>query len=561
MKKTMRNIFYSVISTLFITGLMAAKAPQLTVVVVIDQFSAHYIPKLRPFLKGGIKMLDQEGVSYLNAFYDHSLPATGPGHTLLTTGTYGSVHGIINNRWYNEKGQSVACDDDTAERAAVFAPNGFHKHGKSAHNTMVDNLSDQLIMHSYPHARNAVWSLSLKSRSAISMAGKLGKAVWFDDKTGNYTSSKAYFKELPGWIKTFNKKEKVSKLKKACWKSLYPNGHPAYHFSLIDEYDDSSDRSIIDKEFALQGLTEKGVTNFADFDRTPQANQHLINLAKACLNANLSTKKEDRFVLWLGLSSLDKVGHIYGPNSKEAIDMIYQMDAQLKEFFEYLYKRVKKENVLLVLTADHGVQPIVEQLNKQGLDIAHRYIAQDFITDINALIKKKYGVADIIQNFKEPQFYLNQEKLSKLSAEKKNNLYEDIKRYLLSKKGIRRAWTFDELQKATFADYDLDKYLQRQLYKGRSGQIIYAVSPYTAIDTYPGGTSHITPYAYDTQVPLIFYQPGMFEHKKIAKNVFMPQVAVTLATILDVPRPSAASASVLPGLFSKKQRKNRSSKV
>ena len=85
-----------------------------------------------------------------------------------------------------------------------------------------------------------------------------------------------------------------------------------------------------------------------------------------------------------------------------------------KEFFEYLYKRVKKENVLLVLTADHGVQPIVEQLNKQGLDIAQRYIAQDFIQDINAMVKKKYGVADIIQNFKEPQFYLNQVKLGKL---------------------------------------------------------------------------------------------------------------------------------------------------
>ena len=132
---------------------------------------------------------------------------------------------------------------------------------------------------------------------------------------------------------------------------------------------------------------------------------------------------------------------------------------------------------------------------------------------------------------------------------------------MLSKKGIRRAWTFDELQKATFADYDLDKYIQRQLYKGRSGQIFYAVSPYTAIDIHPGGTSHITQYAYDTQVPLIFYQPGMFEHKKIAKNVFMPQVSVTLANILDVPRPSAATANVLPGLFSHTEKKAESLKT
>ncbi len=527
-----------------------ADVPQLTVVIVIDQFSAHYIPKLRPFLKGAIKMLDANGISYLNAFYDHSLPATGPGHTLLTTGTYGSVHGIVNNRWYDDKGNSIACDDDTPERAAVFAPNGLHSHGKSASNIMVDNLSDQLMMHSYPHARNIVWSLSLKSRAAICMAGRLGKAVWFDDKTGNYTSSKAYFKELPDWITSFNKKEKISELKKITWKPFYPNNHPAYRFSWINDYSHSAAAPIIGTTIPICSAAD-----FVDYDRTPDANERLIRLAKTCLDKNFKPSKNDRFVLWLGLSSLDKVGHVYGPNSKEAIDMIYHMDAQLQSLFDYIYSRVDKKDVLFVLTADHGIQPIVEQLNKQGLAIAQRYIAQDFIADINALIKKKYGASEIVQNFKEPQFYLDQEKLAQTKPAIRQKIFADIKKYLLAKKGIRHVWTFEELKQTTFADYDLDKYLQRQLYKGRSGQIIYAVSPYTAIDTYPGGTSHITPYAYDTQVPLIFYQPGRFEKKKIVNNVFMPQVSVTLATILDVPRPSAATANVLPGLFKQKLKK------
>lgn len=202
-------------ASIALNGALYAQTPKLTVVIVIDQFSAHYIPKLRPFLKGGIKMLDQEGVSYLNAFYDHCLPATGPGHTLLTTGTYGSVHGIINNIWYDAEGQAMICDDDLRLQSAIFAPKGTHKHGKSAHNIMVDNLSDQLIMHSYPQAHNTVWSLSLKSRAAICMAGRLGKAIWFDDKTGHYTSSKAYFKELPEWVKAFNQEKKSLRLNKS----------------------------------------------------------------------------------------------------------------------------------------------------------------------------------------------------------------------------------------------------------------------------------------------------------------------------------------------------------
>lgn len=546
-----KDMLYKQFFVFIIVALLAAslfaQAPKLTVVIVIDQFSAHYIPKLRPFLTGGIKMLDQEGVSYLNAFYDHSLPATGPGHTLLTTGTYGSVHGIINNRWYDAQGRTIHCDEDNRPQSFVFSPNGLHKHGRSAHNIMVDNLSDQLVMHSYPHARNTVWSLSLKSRAAISMAGRLGKPIWFDDKTGNYTSSKAYFKELPAWVKKFNKETKIDALKEVAWKPFYPEKSPAYAFKWIDDYSYSSDKSIIGKALSLESPSD-----FADkYDKTPLANQHLIDLAKACLATNLTSDKNDRFILWLSLSSLDKVGHIYGPNSKEAIDMVYHMDAQLKKFIDYVYTRVDKEDVLFVLTADHGIQPIVEQLKKEGLEIAHRYVAQDFIKDMNTLIEKKYGIPSIVQNFKEPQFYLNQQKLAKISYSIRGKIYEDLKNYLLTKKGIRRAWSFDELQKTTFADYDLDKYLQKQLYKGRSGQIIYAVSPYTAIDTYAKGTSHITQYACDTQVPLIFYQAGSIKNKKITNNVYMPQVSVTLATLLDVPRPSAATASVLPGLFQK----------
>lgn len=153
----------------------------------------------------------------------------------------------------------------------------------------------------------------------------------------------------------------------------------------------------------------KQLSDLADnYEVTPLANQHLIELAQACIKKNLDANKNERFILWLGLSSLDKVGHIYGPHCKEAIDMIYHIDAQLKTFIDYLYTLLDKKDVLLVLTADHGIQPIVEQLKKDGLKIAKRYLAQTFIKDMNTLIEKKYGIPAIVQNFKEPQFYLNQ---------------------------------------------------------------------------------------------------------------------------------------------------------
>ena len=104
------------------------------------------------------------------------------------------------------------------------------------------------------------------------------------------------------------------------------------------------------------------------------------------------------------------------------------------------------------------------------------------------------------------------------------------------------------MQQVQFAPYDLDSYLPRQIFKGRSGKIIVSLNPYTSIDTHHKGSSHATQYANNTHVPLIFYQKDRFENQKIIKNVCMPQVAVTLATLLEVPRPSAATGSLLPGI-------------
>ena len=82
----------------------------------------------------------------------------------------------------------MACDSDTPEQAAVFAPDGsLQTHEKSTRNILVENLTDHIIMHSYSHAKNNVWALSIKSRAAIANAGHLEKAPWFDKHYGSYT--------------------------------------------------------------------------------------------------------------------------------------------------------------------------------------------------------------------------------------------------------------------------------------------------------------------------------------------------------------------------------------
>jgi arylsulfatase A-like enzyme len=61
----------------------------------------------------------------------------------------------------------------------------------------------------------------------------------------------------------------------------------------------------------------------------------------------------------------------------------------------------------------------------------------------------------------------------------------------------------------------------------------------------PTGTTHGTPYAYDTHVPLIIAGPGVRdgEHDRF---VDMADLAPTLASLLDIQAPAGSEGRVIP---------------
>ncbi len=115
--------------------------------------------------------------------------------------------------------------------------------------------------------------------------------------------------------------------------------------------------------------------------------------------------------------------------------------------------------------------------------------------------------------------------------------------------GIKSVWTYDQLLNSNPLPTDHMYFFKRQLYPGRSGQIIIQTQPYVQLTDNSTGTSHCTPYEYDTHVPLMFYQRNVFEERVIEQKVWTLQLANTLAYLLGTNKPSASTMDVLPGII------------
>lgn len=524
--------------------------PKLVVVLIIDQFAHAMLEKLSPFLRHGLKHLKKHGIYYEDAHHDHGMPATATGHTVLNVGTYANIHGIIGNQWINEQGKLVLADQDNRPEAAVIGPNNtYYNYGKSARNCMTTGLSDEFILSSQPFEPHSVCALSFKSRAATACAGhtKRAEAFWFDNATGNFTSSAAYMDVLPEWIDMFNKKHDIHKKKTIFWSRAYPHQPALYDFAHACDYRFAAcNEPLVDCPVELK-------KRYGVVAKTPYGIRLLLDLALERIKIHCKTTHKGKLLLWVSISCPDKIGHIYGPDSLEAIDMIYHLDREIGRFMHKTAHKIHPRNTLYVLTADHGVAPIPELVREQGIPRARRISADRIMKKLNATIAKKWGVKKYIAGFQIPQFYVNHAETKKLNNIDHMNITSFIKKELLKIPGIRNAWTYDELAGACALDNPFDRALQKQLYPGRSGYITVLTDPYSEITNYSTGTSHRTPYEFNTHVPLIFYQHATHSHRRVPERVSTMQVPNSIAYLLGIPKPATSTSPLLPGLVNECQ--------
>lgn len=511
--------------------------PKLVVGIVVDQMRYDYLPLYwDKFGEDGFKRLITQGFNFKNHHYNYFPTYTGPGHAAIYTGTTPSVNGIVGNSWYD---RSIDDDMYVVFDSTVTAVGTKGEVGQmSPENLMSTTVTDQLKMAS-PESK--VVGISIKDRGAILPAGHLADgAYWYDGGTARFITSSWYKKKLPEWVQEFNQSGVAKELSNRTWETLRP----------IEQYtesnaDDTPYEGTFGEEKApvfphvLSDYTDEGSYNVVK--SSPFGNTLVKEFAKKALEAKQLGQDNVTDFLSVSFSSTDYVGHKFGPNSIELEDTYLRLDRDLADLLDYLDQKIGKGNYLVILTSDHGAVDVPAELMDKNLPGGY-FDSDAALEALEAYLHKQYGPGEWVESYANQQVYLNRDLVVREEIELKA-IQLDAAHFLRQFEGVQSTNTAYNYQ---YKDYsgDYQAMYQRGFHYERSGDVYIQLKPGWLDSSYRTGTSHGSPYNYDTHVPLLFYGWNV-PHGATARKTVVPQIAPTISTILDVDYPSGSAAHVL----------------
>jgi len=237
-------------------------------------------------------------------------------------------------------------------------------------------------------------------------------------------------------------------------------------------------------------------------------------------------------LLAVSLSTTDYVGHAYGPDSREIHDQVVRLDRYLGRFLEQLFVRYGRNNVLVVLTADHGVTPFPERSRTMGHPGAVRVIPDTIIQGVNAALDQRAGGGDWVQL--ESGMLLVPDR-AKLVAQGVNvdSVVADVATRLRALPGVARVDRPADLAPKDTVDPVVRRWIHHLSPDG-GVELVATLKPYSIWS--PANSfiaMHGQPTELDSHVPLILWGPGV-RRGVYAGRVSTVDIAPTLARLVDL---------------------------
>lgn len=508
--------------------------PKLVVGIVVDQMCYEYLYRFYDqFGEDGFRKMMREGVNCRSTHYNYVPTYTGPGHASIYTGTTPANHGIVGNDWYDRTlGTEINCVGD---QSVTTVGSASTQGACSPRNLKSVTITDQLRM---TYSDSKVISMSIKNRGAILPGGHLSNgSYWFDFTTGDFVTSSYFKKTLPQWVTNFNKQDYPQQFLRQKWET----------YRDIATYTES-DPDDSPYEYPLPGKTQstfpynlpemaKPEFQFDLFTATPFANTYLTDFALGALKNEQLGKDSKTDMLCISYSTPDIIGHYFGPQSKEIEDTYIRLDVELARLFEALDKEVGEGEYVVFLTADHAVVPVPQYFIDHQMPGGYVFLDAP-LKALKADLATRFGDTLILAE-SNLNLYVDHGAIERLKLDT-----EEVTTYIRNKvagwEGVKQAYTADQLNTQAASD-KWGEMVKQGYHPHESGDVLFILeSGYLPkhVDTESGrkGTSHGSPFSYDTHVPLLWYGQGI-EHKEVFRVIDIIDIVPTLAHLLNVSFP------------------------
>jgi predicted AlkP superfamily pyrophosphatase or phosphodiesterase len=539
----------------------APAKPKLVVLLVIDQMRGDYVDKFLPQWTGGLKRLVEEGAWFRDAAYPYAATETCVGHSTISTGAFPATHGMVANAWWDRKEQKmVTCTADPDPNAKNVGYAGATPKGAdTAWRMAVPSFAEELKFQTSGTTR--IVTFSLKARAAITMAGhKADAATWFDG--GAWVTSTQYgtlpFLEDPA--KSHLAKSDFGKT----WSLSLPESTYLYGEKALGAVPPAGWELTFPHPLrGKSSVSEPDSAYYEQWASSPYADTALTELAeKAVDELKLGNSKGTDF-LAIGYSTVDYVGHAFGPRSREIQDILGRLDKDLGNLFAHLDAKVGRGNYVVALSADHGVVPIPEDMQTTGADagVLHLLEVQEHIEKaLDSFNFAKPAVARITGSdvYFVPGVY---EKLLHDHA-----AMQAVLDAALAQPGVAAVYRAEEVASRPATQSPTLRAFANSYFPARSGDLFILPKPYWLMDGTPAGktrsygTGHGVPYNYDQHVPVLLMgfgiQPGQYFQPVTPADIaptFAALCGITLSSrdghILAeaLKKPAEASAPSQPG--------------
>lgn len=514
-------------------------APRLVVVLLFDQFRADFLERFRSvFASDGFLRLVREGTDFTDCTIPYAQTLTAPGHATLLTGAPPSVHGIIGNGWYERReGRAVSADFDPRARAVGSSD----KESSSPWRLRAETVAD--VLKSATRGRGKVIGISDKARAAILPTGySADAAYWLDESTGHMQSSTYYMERLPEWVEKANAGRHAADASAEPWRPFLPRS--AYAACWV-----AKGASTFPHRFTADGKIDGARAVVA----SPWALTSEFQFARQAVEGESLGSDEVPDLLSISISVTDRIGHLFGPDSPESLDLAARADREVASFLHFLDERVGRGRYAVVVTSDHGAAPTPslarrfeasprDSLGALNDSTLARWVDSEIAAAYGGRMKHK--VEDFVTAAGEGQIWLDRDSLA----------YAGIEAGEVERAVADSAFTFPWLEagftEATLSQAAADNRLARAAslgyFPGRSGDLVFLAKPFAFFGAgkYLRG-DHGTPYRYDTHVPLVFYGQGVAA-RVVRRPVSTLDIAPTVSALLGIEPPAQCEGQALP---------------